>query len=81
VKSWSSAAEKLLGWTEKNVLEKSVFQILGGKEGRLKEYCERSLKGIITNDLELTCHRKDGNAVPSTLLKTLDEKAAKPKLI
>ncbi len=67
VKSWSSATEKLLGWTEKNVLEKSVFQILGGKEGRLKEYCERSLQGSISNDLEFTCHRKDGAPVTVSL--------------
>ncbi len=67
IKSWSSAAEKLLGWTEKSVLEKNLFQILDGKNERLKESCERALQGGITNDLELNCHRKDGSPVSVSL--------------
>ena len=67
IKSWSSAAEKLLGWTEKSVLEKSLFQVLGGKNERLKESCERALQGGITNDLELNCYRKDGTPVSVSL--------------
>ncbi len=63
VKSWSSAAEKLFGWTEKSMLEKNIFQTLEDTKGGLKQYCERALNGIITNELELACHRKNGTPV------------------
>ncbi len=63
VKNWSSAAEKLLGWTEKNVLEKSIFLFLNDRQGVLENYCGRAIRGEICNDVELTCFRKDGSAI------------------
>jgi len=63
ITSWSSAAEKLLGWTESNVLDKKLFLFFDDRRNLLKEYCNKAVQGKITNDLEITCRRKDESLV------------------
>ena len=63
ITSWSSAAENLLGWTEKDVLGKSIFLIFGNNNSGLEEACINTRKGKTTCDLELSCNRKDGSSV------------------
>jgi len=63
VKSWSSAAEKLLGWTEKNVLDKDIRQYLNDRDDLLTEHCNRAMDGNITSDLELACEHHNGQEV------------------
>ncbi len=67
VTSWSSAAEKLTGWTEKQVQGKTVFPFLNDREGTLKNYCSEALKGYIFNDLEVTFLHREGNQVVAGL--------------
>ncbi len=59
ITSWSSAAEKLLGWTEKNVLDKNLFLFFDDRRNVLKDYCQKAIQGKITHDLEITCRRKN----------------------
>lgn len=63
VKSWSSAAEKLLGWTEKNVLDKDIRQYLNDQDDLLTGHCNRAMDGNMTSDLELTCKHHNGQEV------------------
>ncbi|UMZ73749.1 diguanylate cyclase domain-containing protein [Natranaerofaba carboxydovora] len=63
IKSWSSAAEYLLGWSEKDVIEKELFLYLNDPDNILYSYCESALEGNITKDLELSCFRKDGSNI------------------
>ncbi len=63
VKSWSSAAEHLLGWTEKSALGSEVFPFFNDHTGILQKYCANALQGEITLNLELDCTRKDGSPV------------------
>lgn len=63
IKSWSSAAEKLLGWKEKSVSESDILSVIEDKDGGLKKCCERAIRGEIINNFELTSKRKDGNPV------------------
>lgn len=60
VKSWSSAAEKLFGWTEKNTMENLLFNYIDDDESLFKKYCYRAMKGEIINDFELTTKKKNG---------------------
>ena len=60
VKSWSSAAEKMFGWTEKNTMEYLLFNYLDDEESLFKKYCYRAMKGEIINDFELTTKKKNG---------------------
>ncbi len=63
VKSWSSAAEKLFGWTEKSMLENCIFHAFDEEEGGFKKSCEKALEGTITNKLEFACRKKDGTKI------------------
>ncbi len=63
VKSWSSAAEKLLGWTEKSVIDKDIRQYLNGQDDLLTEHCNRAMEGNIARDLELACKHYNGQEV------------------
>ncbi len=63
VKSWSSAAENLLGWPEKNVLDKDISLFLEDQGGILKQSMEKSLQGKVIYNLELVCYRKTGSPV------------------
>jgi len=60
IKSWSSAAEKLLGWTEKEVLDQSIFFVLGNSDSFFENSCLDTVYGKTTCDLELSCAKKDG---------------------
>ncbi len=63
VTSWSSATEKLLGWTEKNVLDKDIRQYLNDRDDLLTEHFNRAIDGHIANDLELACKHHNGQEV------------------
>ena len=63
VKSWSSAAEKLLGWSMKNVLDKKIFLFLEDQGGTLQQSCEKVLQGKVIYELELGCNQKSGYPV------------------
>ena len=67
VTSWSSAAEKLLGWTESSVLEKSIFLFFNDRRDLLKRYCKKAIQGKITYDLEITCQKKNKELVHVSL--------------
>lgn len=60
VKSWSSATEKLFGWTEKNTMDNLLFTYIGDDKSLFKKYCKRAMKGEIINDFELTTKKKNG---------------------
>lgn len=60
VKSWSSAAEKLFGWTEKETLDSLLLNYITDHDGLFKGYCNRAVKGEIINDFELETKRKNG---------------------
>jgi diguanylate cyclase (GGDEF)-like protein/PAS domain S-box-containing protein len=63
VSSWSSAAEKLFGMTEKSTLEKLIFPLINDQHDLLQASCMKALKGETTNNLELVSHRKDGQEI------------------
>ncbi|MGM0651766.1 MAG: sensor domain-containing diguanylate cyclase/phosphohydrolase [Bacillota bacterium] len=63
VTSWSSATERLLGWTEKSALNKDIRQLLNDQDGLFTAYCNRALDGHIINDLELACKHRNGQEV------------------
>lgn len=63
IKSWSSAAERLLGWPEAIVLDKKISSFLEDQYGTLQKSCEKAVKGKVIYDLELSCSRKNGSPV------------------
>ncbi len=63
VKSWSSAAERLLGWTEKDVLDINAFTFLDDSAGTLRKHCAKASEGQISYDIEFICTRKDTSEV------------------
>ena len=63
VSSWSSAAEKLFGMTEKNTLKKLILDLIGDQRDLLQSCCKKALKGETTNNLELISHRSDGQEI------------------
>ncbi|UNC91627.1 sensor domain-containing diguanylate cyclase/phosphohydrolase [Candidatus Contubernalis alkaliaceticus] len=64
VKSWSSAAERIFGWSEKEVLEKDVSLFMYDIHNSIYDQCNKVIverKSI--NDFELNCFRKDGSPI------------------
>ncbi len=59
IKSWSSAAESLLGWHEKEVIGKNLFSFLYDSDSVLYQCCDKALQGKIKKDLELKTYCRD----------------------
>lgn len=62
VKSWSSAAEKIFGWSEREVLN-SLLPIFTMAEESFSVLLDNVSRGKYFNNKEFKCHRKNGAAV------------------
>lgn len=66
VKSWSAAAEQVLGWSEKEVLDQEIFTLLQDNE-LMRPYAKKVLKKVIKGrsftNIELRCSCRDGSPV------------------
>lgn len=63
IKSWSSAAENLLGWSEKEVLGQSISRYFVNDASVIHDCCSEALKGKIFYRLEFGCNCKKGATI------------------
>ncbi|MDZ4133649.1 MAG: PAS domain S-box protein, partial [Dethiobacteria bacterium] len=60
VESWSSAAESLLGWSEKETLGKDAALFFDQTDHKFMPYAANAIKGESFYSIEHSCYRKDG---------------------
>lgn len=63
VRSWSSAAERILGWTEREVLGQGLSRFLEDPRGTLKLLYQKALEGKSSHNIEKCFTPRDGSLV------------------
>lgn len=60
IERWSAAAERILGWPEREVQGKDIAKVIRDRDQRLKSLCQQVLQRRLFENEELYCYRKDG---------------------
>ncbi|OGR37065.1 MAG: hypothetical protein A2X29_11465 [Elusimicrobia bacterium GWA2_64_40] len=70
ITTWSSAAELMFGWKEREALGGANPLVPAGQAERSRAFLERILAGETINDFETDCLRKDGTSLPVSISGT-----------